>query len=63
MTLAIGEAAATSSRVGLAAPGINYPAVRFALASGLRLITVNQFLTSASFGDMGRYLPSGPLLY
>jgi len=63
MTLAIGEAAATSSRVGLAAPGINHPAVRFALASGLRLITVNQFLTSTSFGDMGRYLPSGPLLY
>lgn len=63
MTLALGEAAATSSRVGLVAPGINHSAVRFALASGLRLTNVNQFLTSASFGDMKRYLPSGPLLY
>jgi len=63
LILAIGEAAATSSPVGLAAPGINHAAVRFAVASGLRLVIVNQFLTSAPFGDMGRYLPSGALLY
>jgi GNAT superfamily N-acetyltransferase len=63
MTLAVGEAAAASSRVGLAAPGINHAAVRFALASGLRLVNVNQFMTSAPFGDMRRYLPSGLLLY
>lgn len=63
MTLGVGEAAATSSRVGFVAPGINHVAVRFALASGLRLTNVNQFLTSAPFGDMRRYLPSGPLLY
>jgi hypothetical protein len=26
-------------------------------------VNVNQFMTSAPFGDMRRYLPSGPLLY
>lgn len=57
------EGAAESGGVTLVVPGINHAALRIALASGLRLTVHSQFLTSAPFGRLERYLPSGPLLY
>lgn len=63
MILATHESMAATGRVGFAIPGVNPAALSFAMDCGLRLVNVNQFLTSAPFGDMERYLPSGPLLY
>lgn len=63
LILAAHESMAVAGRVGFAIPGVNHVALRFAVASGLQLVSVNQFMTSAAFGDMQRYLPSGPLLY
>jgi len=63
MAFACREAASASSVVRFAVPGINHAALRFALDSGLRLASFSHFLTTAPFGSMERYLPSGPSLY
>ncbi|MBI5903275.1 MAG: GNAT family N-acetyltransferase [Deltaproteobacteria bacterium] len=63
LALACRDAAAMERKIGFAVPGINKTAIRFALDSGLRLVNNFHFLTSARFGRMEQYLPSGPSLY
>jgi hypothetical protein len=50
-------------RVSFAVPGINHDALQFAFAAGLRLTGFSHLLTSAPFGHLDRYLPSGPALF
>jgi hypothetical protein len=63
MTLACREAATTTPEIRFAVPGINHAALRFALDAKLRVVNVYHFLTTAPFGQMEQYLPSGPSLY
>ena len=63
LTLACREAAAMAPQIRIAVPGINHLGLRFALDSGLRLTSFAHFLTTAQFGRMEQYLPSGPALY
>lgn len=63
MALAARDLDRAGARVRFVVPGINQAALRVACASGLRLVAVNHFLTTAPFGHLERYLPSGPLLY
>lgn len=63
LTLACREAAAESEQLRLTIPGINHAAIRFALQAGLRLTGNAHLLTSAPFGHMEQYLPSGPSLF
>jgi hypothetical protein len=64
LTLGCREAAAQSETVLLRVPGINHDTIRFALKHGLRLSGATAHLfTSAPFGHMERYLPSGPSLF
>jgi hypothetical protein len=45
-------------------PGINQDAIRFAFAHRLRLVGAHaQLLTTAPFGRLAQYIPSGPSLY
>ncbi len=62
MTLACREAEDMASTIRFAVPGINHLALRFAFESGLRLTSFAHFLTTSTFGRMGQYLPSAPLL-
>jgi hypothetical protein len=57
------DAATDASQVRLMIPGVNHTAIRFALGSGLRLTAFSHLLTSAPFGLMEQYLPSGPSLF
>jgi hypothetical protein len=63
LALAFREAVETSQEIRLAVPGINHLAIRFALDSGLRLGSFSHFLTTAQFGRIEQYIPSGPGLY
>ena len=64
LALAAREAAADgAAAVTLRAPGPNHDAVRFALGAGMRFNGYSHFLTTAPFGRMERYVPSGPMLY
>jgi GNAT superfamily N-acetyltransferase len=63
LALACRESAEASPEVRIAVPGINHLALRFAFESGLRLTGFSHFLTTAPFGRMERYIPSGPMLY
>lgn len=63
LALAYGEAAETNPKVRIAVPGINHLALRMAFDSGLRLASFSHFLTTAPFGRMQQYIPSGPGLY
>lgn len=63
LTLACREASAQADSISLRVPGINHDAIRFALASGLRLTAMAQLFTSAPFGRMEQYLASGPSLF
>jgi Acetyltransferase (GNAT) domain len=57
-------AAANAGAITLRVPGINHDAIRFALARGLRFSGAHaHLLTTAPFGRLGQYLPSGPSLY
>jgi hypothetical protein len=60
---AFSDALAQSATVRLRALGANHDAIRFALASGLRLVAYSHLLTTASFGHLERYAPSGPTLF
>jgi hypothetical protein len=57
------EASLDASQVRLMIPGVNHAAIRSALSSGLRLTAFTHLLTSAPFGLMEQYLPSGPSLF
>jgi GNAT superfamily N-acetyltransferase len=57
------EASLDGEEVWLMIPGINHTAIRFALGAGLRLKRFSHLLTTAPFGLMEQYLPSGPLLF
>jgi GNAT superfamily N-acetyltransferase len=63
LILAGREASATAPQIRIAVPGINHLALRFALDSGLRLAGFAHLLTTAPFGRMEQYLPSGPGRY
>jgi hypothetical protein len=64
LTLGCREAAAQSENISLRVPGINHDAIRFAFKHNLRLSGATAHLfTSAPFGRMERYLPSGPSLF
>lgn len=57
-------AAASAGAITLRVPGINHDAIRFALAHGLRFSGAHAYLlTTAPFGRLAQYLPSGPSLY
>jgi hypothetical protein len=43
--------------------GINHAGIHFALQTGLRLTGYAHLLTSAPFGRMEQYIPSGPSLF
>jgi hypothetical protein len=62
LSLAFREAAELDGFVGITLPGRNSLGVDVALDAGLPLAGIAHLLTSASFGDMVRYVPSGPLL-
>lgn len=63
LALACHETMSRADEVGLVALGINHSAIRFALGTGLRLGRALHFLTSAPFGRLDQYLPSGPVLF
>ncbi|HKY50940.1 MAG TPA: GNAT family N-acetyltransferase [Candidatus Limnocylindria bacterium] len=60
---AFASALAQSPTVRMRALGSNHHSVRFALASGLRLVGYSTLLTTAPFGQLERYVPSGPTLF
>ena len=60
---AMAEARAQSPIVRLRALGANHDTIGFALASGLRLAGYSHLLTTAPFGHLARYVPSGPTLF
>lgn len=57
------EAAQASGAVTVMAPGINTSALSSLLSRGARFTSHSHFLTSAPFGRLENYLPSGPHLY
>ena len=60
---AVRAAAAEAGQVRLMIPGPNHAAINFALRAGLRLSAYAHLLTSAPFGQMDKYLASGPSLF
>ena len=60
---AIADASAQSPTVRLRALGANHDTIHFALAHGLRLAGYSHLLTTAPFGHLERYVPSGPTLF
>jgi GNAT superfamily N-acetyltransferase len=52
-----------ANKVRLMVPGVNQAALAAALAAGLKLSGAAHFMTSASFGRLEQYLPSGPGLF
>lgn len=63
LSLAFRRAQDEGRPAGLGVPGTNHAAIRFALQSGLRLVRFAHLLTSAPFGALERYVPSGPSLF
>lgn len=57
------EASAQAEQIRLIIPGINHTAIRFALQLNLKLSGYGHLLTTASFGQMEKYLTSGPSLF
>jgi GNAT superfamily N-acetyltransferase len=60
---AFSRASEQASDVKLIALGSNQTAIRRATEAGLRLVSASHFLSSAAFGKLDRYLPSGPALF
>jgi GNAT superfamily N-acetyltransferase len=60
---ALADAHEQSPIVRLRALGANHDTIRFALSSGLRLAGYSHLLTTAPFGHLDRYAPSGPTLF
>lgn len=44
-------------------PGCNHAALEYAISQKGKLVSNSHFFTTASFGKLDQYLPSGPLLY
>ena len=63
LEIACREAAAETGQLRLMIPGVNHAALRFALRLNLRLTHYAHLLTTAPFGRMEQYLPSGPSLF
>jgi GNAT superfamily N-acetyltransferase len=57
------QASAQAPQVKLVALGSNQTAIRRATDAGLRLVSASHFLSSAAFGKLDCYLPSGPALF
>ncbi|HEX8844700.1 MAG TPA: GNAT family N-acetyltransferase [Pyrinomonadaceae bacterium] len=57
------EALNEAEQVRLMIPGPNHTAIRFALQAGLKLVAYAHHLTTAPFGQMEKYLSSGPSLF
>jgi GNAT superfamily N-acetyltransferase len=57
------ETRGQSEQIRLIIPGANHTAIRFALQLNLRLAGYGHLLTTASFGQMKKYLTSGPSLF
>jgi GNAT superfamily N-acetyltransferase len=60
---AVADARAQSAVVRLRALGASHDSIRFALARGMRLAGYSHLLTTAAFGHLERYAPSGPTLF
>jgi GNAT superfamily N-acetyltransferase len=60
---ALADARTQSPIVRLRALGASHDTIRFALSSGLRLAGYSHLLTTAPFGHLDRYAPSGPTLF
>jgi GNAT superfamily N-acetyltransferase len=60
---ALADARAQSAIVRLRALGASHDTIRFALNTGLRLAGYSHLLTTARFGHLDRYAPSGPTLF
>ena len=60
---ALTDALAQAPTVRLRALGANHDTIRFALANGMRLAGYSHLLTTAPFGNLERYAPSGPTLF
>ncbi len=64
LTLAYQGAMDTAGTISMRVPGSNHDAIRFAFAHGLRFNGGYAHLfTSAPFGRLAQYLPSGPSLF
>ncbi len=63
ISLACREAGGSSPSIALRIPGMNHAALAFAFKAGLRLTGYSHLLTSAPFGRLDQYLPSGPSLF
>jgi hypothetical protein len=61
--LALHEAQAAGGSVRLATTALVPDAIQAALAAGLRIAGAAHLLSTRSFGRLGQYLPSGPLLF
>lgn len=57
------EASEQSGQIRLIIPGVNHAAIRFALQANLKLAGYGHLLTTGSFGQMEKYLTSGPSLF
>ncbi len=60
---ALADAQTQSATVRVRALGASHDTIRFALRSGLRLAGFSHLLTTAPFGHLQRYAPSGPTLF
>ena len=60
---ALQQASKQAAQVKLIALGSNQTAIRRATEAGLRLVSGSHFLSSAAFGKLDCYLPSGPALF
>jgi ribosomal protein S18 acetylase RimI-like enzyme len=63
LEMACREASLDAAPIRLMVPGPNHAAIRFALRAGLKLAGYSHLLTTAPFGQMEKYLPSGPSLF
>jgi len=57
------DASSQAEQIRLVALGVNHATIRFSLRAGLRLVAYSHLLTTAPFGQMEKYLPSGPSLF
>lgn len=63
LDLSMMEALKGGENIFFMVPGINSTSLGYLIGLGARIVSYSHFLTSASFGTLENYLPSGPLLY
>jgi GNAT superfamily N-acetyltransferase len=63
LAAALREASRQQAKVRVMIPGVNHAALAAALAAGLQLTGSAHLMTSAPFGKLAQYLPSGPGLF